>query len=276
MKMNSYSQINNIISDYAAKIVAVENDADLTAEGKQKRIDKLAAERREILNSWAVDLRAAAVKAALTAKDKLGVAQLVREEDAARWDYARLTYESQAIKAACARSGGNIYAVGELWDTIKATGDKYKIKAAIDTLPLEVKSDDMTSDLRAELMQQLAAAVPDTTTDEAREFARVGREHLAELADIRNAARAIDEAIHQRVMGMGADNVTERRVMGGIEADANEIELEFKPLPVDKGKRLEKPEEVLYRLEREREARNAVTLEIAARMGEPMNVDDLD
>jgi hypothetical protein len=274
--MSNHSQIKDIINDYAARIAAIENDADLTAEGKQKRLDKLAAERREILNSWAVDLRAAAVKAALTAKTKLGVAQLVREEDAARWDYARLTYESQAIKAACARSGGNIYAVGELWDTIKATGDKYKIKAAIDTLPLEVKADDMTADLRAELMQQLAAAVPDTTTDEAREFARVGREHLAELADIRNAARAIDEAIHQRVMGMGADNVTERRVMGGIEADDSEIALEFKPLPVDKGKRLEKPEEVWYRLEREREARNAVTLEIAARMGEPMNVDDLD
>ena len=220
------NQIKNVINEYQKKIDKVQNNKDLSAQGKKNRLDKLTGEKKDALKAFVPELRRQAVKAGLEARRLQGCAWASGQLDSEKWDYSRLMYESNAAKAQVRRVGGDVFEVVKEWDKVKNSGDKYKIKAYIDTVPLEIKQTDNRT--YSDLMQDMSSKSNIFEKSiETGSYETGARSQLAELADLERIAAKLDGELYPRSRPFGPNPVTQKRILKGIHLADGKIELDF-------------------------------------------------
>lgn len=268
------NQIQNFIDSFEPRQAAIQANRELSPEGKQKALERLDTEKREGLRAFVPELRAAAVAAAVEADKFQGCAWAAGQLETQTWDYTRLMYESQSIKAAMTRAGGDVYAAAELWQSIEGTHDKYKIKAAIDTIPLEVKATEQQAARIAELHDALNAGSHYLQSAEVADYNRQALDAAANLAEIRAAARLLDKTLHANPI-TGMHPIMERNIMHGIKTEGDKVKIDFRPT-IKRNGEPETPEELARRLDDEWRAKNAEQIQFAAEQGMTLTPADVD
>ena len=189
------NRIASLRDGYTAKQDAIRNNKDLTEQGKQKSLAQLKAEKRIEIDKLVSDLRKETAAQAIEI-DKLQRMRDTLVRDYSEWDYSRLNYEAQAVKSALAIAGGDYYAIDEAWQRVKAGGDRYAIRAWMDTAPAMLPPATNTSaansdETRGEIMKDIASADFMTLTGDAAKFEAERKERLAHLHDLAKAAREV-------------------------------------------------------------------------------------
>lgn len=203
-----------------AKILA---NNRLSETGKQEKIKELRNQYEAEAKALKNELRKNAVMFALALKD----AQAEQAEHLAAqhddFDYARLNYEAQAVKAKIANLD-SIHDVQAAWEQAKKAGDLYAIKAWKDTAgePLARFDDgEITKDKR-----DLLADMAKTSTDRPDpEIAERERDHLEELQRIETDANEIDDFLDAGSFVKRGG--IKRAVFNGIEFDGGAIKTDF-------------------------------------------------
>ena len=138
--MSTETELQKLRTAYNAKVVAVRVDGNLSEEGRAQALKGLADARlKEIdrmVRSLKVQAQGATARAESLRKNKL---ELARKESESL-DYVRLTYEAGAVKSVLATIGDSPQRAAAMFETVKASGDTYKIKAWLDTLPSQIPS----------------------------------------------------------------------------------------------------------------------------------------
>jgi hypothetical protein len=123
--MNAKQHLQKL-NEYRSRAAAIESDGRYTNAGKEPMIQALVAEMDQQINRLMTDLQSeytAMHKEYDSAAAAIGQA---RAEHEAGWDYPRLSYVKDAIKAQV-QGARDVGEVEQLYKT--AAGDNYKIKA---------------------------------------------------------------------------------------------------------------------------------------------------
>ena len=259
--MKTYEQIQNVKDDYEKKAEAVRNNKDLSPSGRDKALAALKADKQAALKSFVPGLRKQAVEAALKVKKLSGARSALESIEAEKLDYSRLTYEAQAVKSALILAGDDPYRVAEMFDAVKASGDRYKIRAWLDIAPATIPENTMQDAGWQELKRDMSQSVELTHSAEASRYALEQRVHIDELADISRTASIVADEFVEGAAYKG-ENVLQR-VFSGIAADRETGELH-----IDLGQTAdETPEQTYARLESERGESEKVQAEIFKNFG---------
>lgn len=185
-----YDQFQRFTTDFNARWLAITNNPDLSGEGKQRQLQRLAAEKndtrplvvRGIAKTWA-DIRAgySANKAARKAAE---------EAQASRWDFQRLNYETGAVRAAIdlATSQADIKAA---YAAARASGDTHKARAWAETGPAVIRQRFGGEPGLSELTQQMAADLQAlTTTPELEALDKASRALIEKAMDAEQYAKS--------------------------------------------------------------------------------------
>jgi len=133
---------------------------------------------------------------------------LIGELDAEKLDWSRLQYEASAVQSAVARAGGDVFQVAESFEKVKATNDKYKLKAWRDILPAHIPSNSLADKDWQNLVQDVERANMVAMNSEQLEVKVEQDLMLQELNQISDAATQAAHAV-------GADErVVLKRVFG--------------------------------------------------------------
>jgi len=239
MASKTYDEVRALIEAYAKQEAQIRSNQDLSSSGKAKRLAEIEQERKNLLHSMIDKLRQDAVLAAIAHERKQGVIEAIGELDAEKLDWSRLQYEAQAVQSAVARSGGDVFAVAEVFDKAKATNDKYKLKAWRDVLPANIPANSLAD----KEWQNLVADV-----ERANMVAMNGEqlEYKVEQESMMNELNSISDAATQAANAVGADSrIVLGRVFEGIRKDGEGLKLEFSAWSDDK------PEKIYQQVEQD-------------------------
>lgn len=136
--MSIETELLKLRTAYNAKVTAVRADGNLSEEGRAQALKDLANARQKEIDRMVRSLRGQAQSASERAerlrKNKI---ELARKESESL-DYVRLTYEAAAVRSALATIGDVPQRAAAMFEDVKASGDTYKIKAWLDTLPSQI------------------------------------------------------------------------------------------------------------------------------------------
>ena len=199
--------MNTKIEELNARKQEIMADDRLSAVGKQEKLEGIKKEYRALIPG----LRKEAIRAAVGAK-KLQMARGGAEiESGTEYDYSRLAYESQAARSAIAMKD-NFHEVIPVWDQVKSTCDKHKIKAWIDTVPAMMG--DIPGFESSGLLESFQDGRRLLQTEEINSFDDRLKALNDELDGIRANAARVEEGVH----GVKPMFPTlEKRVFDGIE-----------------------------------------------------------
>jgi hypothetical protein len=186
---------------YEAELQAIQNNAELSQIGKNKAIKALLAAQRGKIDGLVSKLRKAAVEEAHAADMAQGVRELVQREYS-NWDYNRLAYEANRVRSAFVLAGGDDFdKIAEAWQHVKARGDKYEIKAWMDTapsiMPQAGQLDSHGTQTRQSVIEDIAASEVFTLTDEGKKFETERAERTQNLEMIGQAAAQVSQNLSQ-------------------------------------------------------------------------------
>ena len=271
------NEIKNTIQEFEAKAEKIKANKGLSQYGRTQALEKLEQEKAEALKAFIPALRKRAIEESLAAAKYERIASAAGELMGYDWDYNRLNYEAAAAKSAAKRHHGEADKLAREWEQVKASGDRYKVKAWIDNVPGElIEPDAMMSYSHSEyvsLLDDMTASETLLHGEEQREYLAEAETHARELAGIGQLAAVIDNELFTG-RNTGTRPVVQRRVMEGIQFTDEGVKTDFE-LPADDPNRIfsepktddEKLEELYQQLETARAENMAITNELAAKMG---------
>jgi vacuolar-type H+-ATPase subunit I/STV1 len=212
-------------ADYEQRMEAIRKNADLSQEGKNKAIKTLLTEQRAKIDGLVNKLRRAAVDEAAAADLSRGVRDLVKKEYS-NWDYGRLAYEANRVRSAFVLAGGDDFdKIQEAWQQVKARGDKYEIKAWMDTAPAIMPAAPALSTYAAQtrqtVIEDIAASEVHTLTDEGKKFEAERAERTQNLELIASAAAQVSDNLSQ--LGTFARSVNGETYQPGSGLQRNHV-----------------------------------------------------
>jgi hypothetical protein len=249
--MSTIFEIQNMVAEFESKAEAIRKNADFSQAGKEKALKALNVEKKAAFSSVIPSLRKQAVRAAIKADDLRGASAALSQIEKESWDYGRLAYESQAIRAALVLAGTDAYKVSEIWEQVKATNDNYVIRAAYDTIPLSIPNDE--SSIYAPVWDELKADLANgrglLNSPKRAEFEKERQTYLKELTELSQAAEVVSIELGHMNGGANLNNFPNPNVMPIVFSGISQEEGQLK---VDFGNRLhEKEDETVARLESE-------------------------
>lgn len=130
------------LAAYLAAVQAILTNGELTQEAKLKRV---AALKEQALAS--ITKTGDLLWRGLESDFKTAEAALrrARQEANSGWDFGRLAYEAGAVPSLLSNVR-SIEEIGKLYDSIKATGDPYKLRAFRDYVPTMIMARQYPSD----------------------------------------------------------------------------------------------------------------------------------
>lgn len=269
------NDIQNTIQEFEAKAEKIKNNKGLNQYGRTQALEKLKAEKAAALKAFIPALRKMAIDEGLQAAKYRRIASAAGEL-MTEWDYNRLNYEAAAAKSAAKRHHGEADKLARAWEQVKASGDRYKVKAWIDNVPGElVEPDAMLTHSHQEyinLLDDMTASETLLHGEEQREYLAEAETHIMELSGIGQLAAIIDNELHTNKM-IGARPIVQERVLEGISFTKDGVVTDFE-LPADDPNRPynqksddEKLEELYQQLETAHAENMKITNELAAKMG---------
>jgi hypothetical protein len=252
--------MTDFISEFENEKAQIMTDSRLSGKGKEEKIQQLRDTYISKAKTAKKQLKRTAVMGALRLREAQAQQAEHLEKQRSNFDFARLNYEAQAVRAKLANMN-NLSDVYQAWNEIKASGDPYKIKSFKDTAgePMgQIGEGSGVSDMRNRIFQDMAETSIDQPDPD---IAEREREELGILQQVEADAQALDEFLAVGKYVRRA--VIERAVFDGIKFDKQgKVKTEFE---VQQHPLLERDEtfsEVADRLEREagRNAERAVEL----------------
>lgn len=218
--------IQEELRNFANKENQILSDPHLTESGKRAKLQELKASMKTYFKPRIQTMRKEALKQAYEAKSLQGAARAAGALNTEKFDFARLDYEAKAIKSAIARSGGDVYAAQQVFEKVKASRDPHKIKAAIDTIPLEVARGELDGAIYDELVQELNQSENLLETEEQAHYKNKAAGHIETLKELQEAGRLLTGAVYGE--NISAPGGIGKRLMEGIElSDEGEIQLKI-------------------------------------------------
>jgi len=204
----------------------IQSDPNLTDVGKRAKLQELKASMKTYFKPRIQRMRKEALREAYEAKSYQGAARAAGALNTEKFDFARLDYEAKAIKSAIARAGGDVYAAQQVFEKVKATRDHHKIKAAIDTIPLEVVRGELDGAVYDELVQELNQSENLLETEEQAHYKNKAQNHIDTLKEIQEAGKLLTGVVYGE--NPAAPGGIGKRLMEGINlTDDGEIELKI-------------------------------------------------
>jgi len=223
---------------------AIENDKRYSDLGKRDALSTFERRHEEAARKAIKSLRRDAIVNGLKWRD----AQVKRineyNETMANIDYSRLGYETQGLQSKIKRAN-SIADVFDIWESVKNSGDAYVIKAWKDVSPglVDEKFGEDYADLKGQLFDDIEQTKAEFAKVEITEDELKAREALK---NIEAEAKDVNEVF-------GSERSVVKRVFDKISFNNGNIELAFDYEVHKLSDKQETPNEVAYRLERERE-----------------------
>jgi hypothetical protein len=260
---NLQAEAEQMQAEYEQRIAAIQNNAELSQIGRNNAIKKLLAEQRQRIDGLVIRLRRAAIEEAVEADVSQGVRDLVKREYS-NWDYGRLTYEANRVRSAFVLAGGDDFdKIAEAWQQAKARGDKYEIKAWMDTapalLPQAQAIDSHGTQTRQSIIEDIAASEIFTLTEEGKKFEAERAGRVKNLEILAGASAQVSQSLQSLgSFGRGSDGETYvpgstlqgnqviARVFDGIALDRKSGELHVERKPGEKAAQMYERTEAAY------------------------------
>lgn len=115
-------------TEYQAKRQAIINNGDLSEAGKGKQLAALEAYSQDVMNTTLRELQTMWNYTRGSFADHERLTKEAQEREAARWDYNRLNYQQEAVKAAIANAH-DIQEVKTAYSQARQSGDKHTARA---------------------------------------------------------------------------------------------------------------------------------------------------
>jgi len=232
------------LQDYRKEKQAIENDKRYSDMGKRDALSTFERRHEEAARKAIKSLRRDAIVNGLKWRD--AQAKRIKEynETMANIDYGRLNYETQGLQSKIKRAN-SIMDVFDVWESVKNSGDPYVIKAWKDVSPglVDEKFGEDYADMKGQLFDDIDQSKAEFAKVEITEDELKAREALK---NIEAEAKDINE-----VFGSGGSVI--KRVFDKISFNNGNIELAFDYEIHKLSDKQETPNEVAYRLERERD-----------------------
>jgi len=217
--------MTNFLNDYEREKAKIQADSRLSGKGKEEKIQQLRDTYISKAKTAKKQLRKTAVMGALRLREAQAQQAEHLEKQRSNFDFARLNYEAQAVRAKLANMN-KLSDVYQAWNEIKASGDPYKIKSFKDTAgePMaQIGKGSGVSDMRNRIFQDMAETSIDQPDPD---IAEREREELGILQQVEADAQALDEFL--AVDKSLRRPVVERAVFNGIKFDKQgKVKTEF-------------------------------------------------